>query len=144
MPRALTTFTATLIALLAAARGIPACLDVTPIVLEKEASATPTDFPCLRCLQRPDDGGGCSDEIAICQNDPRCNAAYACIVAKACLDLPTIDDKIQCGLPCAQEAGVTSLTDPVVGEVQAVVLCGEQGCADPCHVGDAGFAFDGS
>jgi hypothetical protein len=122
---------------------MPACLDVTPLVVEKEASIAATDFPCLRCLQSPDADGGCANEIADCTNDPRCEPIYECIVALACVDLPTIDDKLQCGLPCAQEAGVSTTEDPIVAKLLAWVRCGETGCADPCNLRDAGIAPDG-
>src|SRR5690242_18629535 len=97
-----------------------ACLDVTPIIVERDAFQP--DATCLRCLETPE---GCRSLIDSCQANARCKPAYACMVERSCLDLLTIDDKIKCGLPCAQEAGVESLSDPIVSTyLLGLVSCG--------------------
>jgi hypothetical protein len=110
-----------------------ACLDVTPIVVERDAFDP--DASCLRCLEQPE---GCASLIASCQEEARCKPAYACIVAQGCFDLRTIDDKIKCGLPCAQEAGVDNVSDPVITTyLLGLVACGQQKCAVSCNLQDA-------
>jgi hypothetical protein len=128
----------TLAVLLVGFRMLSACLSVTPIVVERDASGGP-DAGCLACLQLPDRCGGLIEQ---CQNDPRCVPAYACIVRDSCLDLHTLDDKIKCGLPCAQDAGIQSVTDPVVSTyLVGLVACGQQKCAVPCNLGEGGIGL---
>lgn len=120
----------------AAVHAIVGCLDVTPIVLERDASAG-ADTPCLQCLEQPQT---CNTIMTECRaSDPRCGAALDCMRSQACLDLPTLDDKIKCGLPCAQDAGVVSLSDPIVDRyLVALVQCGQDRCPVPCNLVDGG------
>jgi len=114
-----------------------ACLDTTPIVVSNDAFVA--DAGCLKCLEQPEN---CADIIQSCIDDPRCNPVYICIVAQSCLDLRTIDDKIKCGLPCAQEAGIEAVTDPVVSTyLVGVLACGQQKCAEPCNLDDSGVGL---
>jgi hypothetical protein len=114
-----------------------ACLDVTPIIVEYDAFDP--DASCLKCLQQPEN---CATNIAACEEVPKCKAAYACMVAQACLDLRRLDDKITCGLPCAQDAGVESVSDPVVTEhLLGFVECGQEKCPEPCNLVDASIGL---
>ena len=117
--------------------GVSACLDTTPIVVESDAFVA--DAGCLKCLEEPEN---CKDTLQACIDDSRCNPAYVCIIAQKCLDLRTIDDKIKCGLPCAQEAGIESISDPVVSTyLVGILACGQQKCATPCNLDDASFGL---
>lgn len=111
----------------------PACLEITPIIVEKD-SALPADAGCVSCLELPD---RCGFIIVKCNGDPRCVPVYACITRERCFDLPTIDDKITCGLPCAADAGITRLNDPFVDEyLVSLLACAREKCAVPCNLSD--------
>ncbi|MDB5216151.1 MAG: hypothetical protein JWO86_4078 [Myxococcaceae bacterium] len=130
----LLTFTA----LLGGFRLLSACLEITPIVVERDARVSASDS-CLKCLEAPE---SCAGIIEQCQQDPRCNPVYACIVREACLDLRTLDDKINCSLPCAQDAGILSATDPVIATyLVGLVGCAQQKCAVACNLSDAGIGL---
>ena len=130
----------TLTTLLGGFRLMSACLDITPIIVEKDASGGgDTDASCLKCLEAPE---SCEGIIEQCQQDPRCNPVYKCIVAQACLDLRTLDDKINCSLPCAQDAGILSATDPVITTyLVGLVGCAQQKCAVACNLSDASIGL---
>ena len=136
MRRALVLVT-TLLGLAAGFRRVSGCLDVTPIVVEHDAKGT--DGSCLLCLQEPQN---CRGLIEQCEGDPRCGPVYACMVQEACLDMLTLNDKIQCGLPCAQDAGIVSTTDPVISTyLVGLVACGQERCAAPCNLPDGGIGL---
>ncbi len=131
-----------LFALLTAVVGLvtwstSSCLDVTPIIVERESAAVGTE--CVRCLESPN---GCAGLIAKCRADPEyptCGPIYDCMVERACLDLPILDDKIRCGLPCAQEAGVVSTDDPIVTNYMlGLVICAQQNCPAECNLTEGG------
>jgi hypothetical protein len=126
-----------LAALAFAIEGFFACLDTTPIIVSTDAFQA--DAGCFKCLEQPEN---CLDNLQACVDDQRCKPAYDCIVAQSCLDLRTIDDKIKCGLPCAQEAGIESVTDPVVStHLVGILACGQQKCAEPCNLDDSGVGL---
>ncbi len=119
-------------------RLLAGCLSVTPIIVERDAYGGP-DASCLKCLQLPE---SCAGLIAACEDDPRCKPVYTCMVREMCLDLLTLDDKIKCGLPCAQDAGISSVSDPVVTTyLVGLVACGQEKCAEPCNLSDAGVGL---
>ena len=127
----------TLAALVVGFRVLAACLTITPIIVERDASTG--DAGCLTCLQDP---GTCEGLIDQCQNDPRCKPVYACIVRDTCLDLLTLDDKIKCSLPCAQDAGIVSVNDPVVSTyLIGLVACAQEKCAVRCNLGEGGIGL---
>ncbi|MFO0742398.1 MAG: hypothetical protein U0270_41375 [Labilithrix sp.] len=113
---------------------------MTPIVVIKDSSATSTK--CVQCLESP---AGCASLIAACRSDPEnpeCGGIYDCMVANTCLDLPVLDDKIRCGLPCAQEAGVASTDDPIVTNyLLGLVLCAQKNCPVDCDLTEGGVGF---
>ena len=121
------------------------CIDTTPIYVEAVdtgARAADGGTPCLDCIKQPTrPGPGCTDELKVCINDPRCNVLYECVLGLECLEAPSVPEKIRCGLPCALEAGVTSLYDPSLTLVLNVVQCGATKCSVPCQV-DGGIDFD--
>lgn len=133
MRRALLLLT-TLAILVASFRLLSACLSVEPVIVEKDANVRGTG--CLLCLEKPE---ACSGLIEQCQGDPRCKPAFACIEREACFDLLTLDDKINCGLPCAADAGIQSATDPVISTyLVGLVACAQQKCAAPCNLSEGG------
>ncbi len=132
------TLVFTFLALLGGYGILSACLDITPIVVDRDAHAA-ADTMCLACLERPENCVGIIDQ---CQQDPRCMPVYACILREACLDLHTLDDKINCSLPCAQDAGILSSSDPVVSTyLVGLVGCGQEKCAQECNFSEAGIGL---
>jgi hypothetical protein len=126
-----------LASLVAGLRLVSACLTVERIIVEKDANARSTG--CHICL---DQAENCAGIIEQCEGDPRCKPAFACIRREACFDLLTLDDKINCGLPCAADAGITSASDPVVATyLVGLVACAQQKCAAPCNLSDAGVGL---
>ena len=129
----------TVTVLLGSFRVLSACLDVTPIIVDRDGRATEADASCVKCLEQPDTCEGIIDQ---CKEDPRCEPVYVCISALACLDLRTLDDKINCSLPCAQDAGILSANDPVISTyLVGLVGCAQQKCADPCNLSDASLGL---
>jgi hypothetical protein len=130
----------TLTALLGGFRLLSACLDITPIIVERDAhGGGDSDASCLKCLEQPE---SCEGIIEQCQQDPRCIPVYKCIVREACLDLRTLDDKISCSLPCAQDAGILSSSDPVISTyLVGLVGCAQQKCAAACNLSDASIGL---
>jgi hypothetical protein len=64
------------------------------------------------------------------------------MVREACLDLLTLDDKIKCGLPCAQDAGIESVTDPVIStHLVGLVACAQEKCAEACNISEGGVGL---
>ena len=124
----------TLVALVAGFRMLSACLAVEQVIVEKDGSGR--SVGCLLCLEKPE---ACSGLIEQCKADPRCKPAFACIEREECFDLLTLDDKINCGLPCAADAGIQSASDPVITTyLVGLVACGQQKCALECNLSDGG------
>ena len=120
--------------LVAGFRMLSACLSVEQVIVEKDGSGR--SVGCLLCLEKPE---ACSGLIEQCKADPRCKPAFACIEREACFDLLTLDDKINCGLPCAADAGIQSATDPVITTyLVGLVACGQQKCATECNLSEGG------
>lgn len=129
--------TLTLFFLVVGLRSMSACLDVEQIIVERDA--TRGSAGCLACLELPE---SCAGLIEECQADLRCKPAFACIEREACFDLLTLDDKINCGLPCAADAGIQSASDPVVSVyLVGFVACAQQKCAAPCNLSDGGIGL---
>ena len=127
----------TLAVLVAGFRMLSACLSVERVIVEKDGSGR--SVGCLLCLEKPE---ACSGLIEECKADPRCKPAFACIEREACFDLLTLDDKINCGLPCAADAGIQSATDPVIATyLVGLVACGQQKCATECNLSEGGVGL---
>ena len=64
------------------------------------------------------------------------------ILRESCFDLINLDDKINCGLPCAQDAGILSSSDPVISTyLVGLIACAQEKCAEPCHFSEAGVGL---
>ncbi len=129
----------TLAVLVAGFRLVSACLTIEPVVVEKDAKGV-GNGECLRCIEEPATCAGLIDECRA--KYPACGPAFECIRREACFDLLTLDDKINCGLPCAQDAGIVSAADPVVSTyLVGLVACAQQKCALQCNLSDAGIGL---
>lgn len=131
---------------LSGAAAIVACLDITPINVDAPADSAPppvldagpdaidadTRGACQRCLEQPEDAGGCADELAQCLADPQCNLIYQCVIANRCLDKATPRAVTICSLPCASDAGVFDLSSTPAVLAINVVNCGEISCRGIC------------
>ncbi len=119
-----------------------ACIDTTPITLPPKDAAFLGDASCTSCLELPHEQHGCLDILGNCRSDPACGEVLACIEALRCFDRSAIDDKLNCGVPCITEAGITIVQDPRVTALLEVVKCGQRECALACNLGDGGLGFD--
>jgi hypothetical protein len=133
--------------------GLHACLDTNAIDFVPAAITTlpPVDAgpdaedadlrrPCQRCVESPDDPGpGCGNAVAACVADPVCVLVYQCALARGCLEKADQHDSVTCGVPCAEEAGVRTTTDPVVTLILGVTDCiANNACGAICTGADAG------
>ena len=137
MTRARLLFFPVMTAALVTALAVIACLDLTPIHVPSKDSGLLADASCTRCLA--DD---CTPVLDGCRADPRCAPVLVCLEALSCFDEPVLDQKINCGLPCLEDAGITTTTDPVVDRLQALIQCGQSSCPIDCNVGDGGLSLD--
>lgn len=108
----------------------------------RDAAAPEVYVPptCVGCLGTPDDAAppGCGTELALCLANSECAATYACAVATGCFQQPTFRAIVQCGIPCAEEAGIMSTNDPAVTLIYNIAVCAQCSCNGPCAIGDAG------
>lgn len=131
---------------IAAALAAPACVDVTPITVGDASltgdavvdAAVDARSPCRDCLEGvvPDGGPGCSAEVAKCFTFKTCELTYQCALAEGCLEGRSFKSTIDCGIPCAQKAGLIDQTSPEAAAVVELVACAQSTCAVACHNGD--------
>jgi hypothetical protein len=130
------------------------CLDVAVIHVEPRSSDAGSDSsleadsdvtvdagprPCEVCLRAPDlPGYGCGNELAACSADAQCSGTIECAIAQQCFELSGQGAIIDCGTPCARDAGL-DVTGPSGLLVLAVVTCAQDACGPTCRgeVGDA-------
>ncbi|HEX8794884.1 MAG TPA: hypothetical protein VF765_28250 [Polyangiaceae bacterium] len=110
--------------------------------VDGDASAPEVVVPptCIGCLNTPDDASppGCASEIAACNANTKCAATYVCAVADNCFKQPSFRDIVNCGIPCAEDAGIVSSSDPAVQLIYNIAVCASCNCNAICAVGDAG------
>ena len=108
----------------------------------RDAAAPEVHVPptCVGCLNTPDDAAspGCGTEIAVCLANSECAATYACAVATGCFQQPTFRQIVNCGLPCAEDAGIMSTSDPAVQLIYNIAVCASCNCSTICAIGDSG------
>jgi hypothetical protein len=99
---------------------------------------------CVQCLATPGDASppGCADTLNACLADTKCAATYQCALRNGCFQQPSFRDIVNCGLPCANAAGITGLNDPALTLIYNVATCAENDCNGPCALGDAGLGLD--
>jgi hypothetical protein len=114
------------------------CLDPSPYYLDVDAAAPPPRDAgadgggCGRCLNAPDQPGpGCATEVAACQMDPVCRDTFACFQTR-CEGLTSQEQVVGCGLPCAQEAGLTSTAGSTFTLATNVFNCLLGACLGAC------------
>lgn len=101
---------------------------------------------CIGCVTHPDDAAtpGCATEIATCKANAECAATYACAVANDCFQQPSFRDIINCGIPCAEDAGIVSSNDHAVCLIYNIAVCASCNCSSICAIGDAGPTCGGN
>jgi hypothetical protein len=110
---------------------IVACLDVPLIHVDEPEAGPPiadasTDGsrPCESCLRASSNPGpGCAQQFDACFNEPTCRATMECAIALGCPELQEPGKVIDCGNPCAVEAGL----NPTTGAIN--ILIDLLGCA---------------
>jgi hypothetical protein len=125
---------------------LAACVDTTPVTVAPSEAGTALvdasiDAPdsaggaCIACLN----SSACGDDWATCESIPACANTFAC--AASCFSLGSLDQIEICGLPCAEQNGITAVGDnPTFQAVYALFTCTAGACAVPCIGGapDAG------
>jgi hypothetical protein len=135
MMRRAFVFIASCVAVGAGLRLAAGCLEFSPIVVERE-TVVDSGRACLTCVKGD---AGCAQNVETCLAKPRCAPIFACIETNDCFERLTIGDKIQCGLPCAVDAGITNVDDPIVQvDLVAMITCAQTSCAAVCGEADGG------
>ena len=87
---------------------------------------------CRACLGAANDPGpGCADELMRC-GPPRCSAMFECGYAAGCYFMPTINESVQCQLPCV--GPIIGTDDPAIVPLTQLVMCAYAKCAEACTV----------
>jgi hypothetical protein len=129
--------------------AVVGCLDISVIHVEPrasdggDASVSPVDGDvaktdggpaacevCIRAPTRP--GYGCGNEMAACSVDPQCSGTIECAIKIDCFALNGQGPIIDCGTPCARDAGL-DVASPSLFLVLAVVTCGQDSCGSICR-----------
>jgi hypothetical protein len=132
--------------LAAASLGPIACLDVSPVYLETSRDAGRDTLPSLDALEDADaapvdartacqdciEYTGCAAKIAACDVYPVCHGTYACAIAKGCFRFADFKAIIDCGIGCAEAAGLHDQTSPEATAIIQVVVCAQERCIDAC------------
>jgi hypothetical protein len=119
------------------------CYDLTPIYVAPKEAGLIADAGCTKCLEKAPEDNGCDDILSECNADPRCAGVVACLEAFSCFDRQGLDDKLNCGLPCTNDAGITTTGDPVITTLLDLVRCAQVHCPIECQLGDAALSIDG-
>jgi hypothetical protein len=95
---------------------------------------------CLGCLHWSDDAmpPGCASELAACMTSSKCAATYVCCVASGCFQAGSFKGIVNCGIPCAEDAGIVSSNDPAVQLIYDIAVCASCNCDNLCGLGDSG------
>jgi hypothetical protein len=113
---------------LIAALAVAGCIDMAP--LQNEAGDAGSDsgrvvdpvleLACRTCLFG--ENSVCRPEVAACEANDNCRRMLECSGRRGCLTAPTIQEQTTCALPCLDEVGVKTSTDP--GVVLSLLLTG--------------------
>jgi hypothetical protein len=129
-----------LLALLVALPGA-GCLDSSPVAFSAEAGATDAGREgsagerCRTCMLAPEQPGpGCAAAVAPCFGDEKCWALVECTLAKGCLEYGSLNQRIECGLPCVEQLGIKSFNDPSVIRSIEIQQCSLETCRSACVV----------
>jgi hypothetical protein len=86
---------------------------------------------CKACMAAPDEPGpGCDNEYGPCEADPKCTGILQCIYAAGCFGGKS-SRFLSCGIPCVEEAGVLTSTDPSLGTATSLFECVVNGACGP-------------
>jgi hypothetical protein len=117
---------------------------VSDAAVDGDASAPEVVVPptCLGCLNWADDAAppGCAAQLAVCMTNPKCAATYACTVANGCFQQPSFRQIVNCGIPCAEEAGIVTGNDPAVQLIYNIAVCAACNCSTVCAIADSGVS----
>jgi hypothetical protein len=111
------------------------CLDLTATEVSGSADASVGGFAvdCQKCIFRSGaDQPGCGEPMTACSADSVCSAAFLCTIGKGCFTTGTSAGLVNCGVPCAFEAGITTLNDPGLKTASALFQCIGNTCASAC------------
>jgi hypothetical protein len=88
---------------------------------------------CKKCVAAADmPGPGCGSEYSACEGDSKCSAMIACAFESGCVGGPSVAF-IGCAIPCAEDAGALSSSDPAFTLARSLFQCLVNGaCTATC------------
>lgn len=69
-----------------------------------------------------------------CGKDGRCTNAFQCLEFASCIEGRSRDEAVSCGLPCAQQAGITTQEDPSAKLLLGLLDCAVAQCPTDCLI----------
>ncbi|HMJ10988.1 MAG TPA: hypothetical protein VK524_06250 [Polyangiaceae bacterium] len=122
---------------------VASCLDASPVDYTAAADAGSRDGAgeaskaesCRACMLAPEQPGpGCAAAIAPCVDDEKCWAIVECTLTTGCLEYGSLNPRVECGIPCVEQVGITSFNDPSVLRSIAIQECTLAACRSACVV----------
>jgi hypothetical protein len=115
------------------------CVDTSPLPFHKDAAATDGSVgdaavieQCKRCVV--DVGAPCREQYDACVGIPKCEPSLECLFDSGCFEFASIQDRVQCGLPCLTAQGVLAGNDPTTQALAQMNVCIATSCKDACFV----------
>jgi hypothetical protein len=100
---------------------------------EPDAATDGPPRPCEICMRAASSPGpGCGDQIQACSADPPCLGTLECAFAERCLEQSGQGAIVDCGLPCARDAGLDPAS-PSATLIFALVTCAQEACGPICR-----------
>jgi hypothetical protein len=123
---------------LIAALAVAACIDMTPLQNDTGDAGSDAGFvidpvlelACRTCLFG--ENSVCRPDVAACHANDDCHRLLDCSSGRGCLTQPTIETQTTCALPCLDEVGIKSSTDPAVVLSLLLNVCKVTNCKQEC------------
>jgi hypothetical protein len=123
---------------LIAALAVAGCIDMTPLGNDTGDAGADSgvvvdpvlELACRVCLFG--ENSVCQPQVAACNADDTCRRLLECSTRRGCLTQPTIEAQTMCALPCIDEVGVKTSTDPAVVLSLLLNVCKVTNCKQEC------------
>ena len=123
------------------ALGVASCVDMTPLQNDLGDGGTDgfaidaaVEFTCRVCVFGVN--SPCRSEWSACEADEQCRLVTECALARGCLPLMDLGEQTVCALPCLEEVGLKSNTDPAILLGLTLNVCKISNCKQECGKGD--------
>jgi hypothetical protein len=129
---------------LLAALGLASCIDMTPLqdgpgdagADSGFAIDAAVEFTCRVCVFGVN--SPCRSEWSACEANEKCRLVTECATARGCLPLMDLGEQTVCALPCLDEVGLKSNTDPAILLGLTLNVCKISNCKQECGAGGGG------